>query len=264
MRIRAGVWAFPTEVHGMDLHHLIERFSASSKRCETEAELFSLAEAAARELGFEKLAIVHGLSFRWPGRRLIRMDNFGEWADLFIEQKYYLDDPVLLTCQRTNIAFPWQEMQGLIPFTKRHERVIREAARHGLRNGFTLPVGVIGEPPGCCSFVTGKARLPSRARRRAASLIGAEAFCQARRLSGYPARARYPPRLSRRKLECLRYLALGKTDGEIAIILGLSHATIRTYMTLLRRDFDVVSRAQLAVAALRFGFIGFDDAIPSS
>ena len=72
------------------------------------------------------------------------------------------------------------------------------------------------------------------------------------------------PRLSRRKLECLRYLSIGKTDGEIAAILGLSEATVRTYMTMLRRDFDVVSRAQLAVTALRFGFIGFDDAIPSS
>jgi len=73
-----------------------------------------------------------------------------------------------------------------------------------------------------------------------------------------------PPRLSRRKLECLRYLALGKTDGEITIILGLSQPTIRTYMTMLRRDFDVVSRAQLVAVALRFGFIGYDDAIPAS
>lgn len=248
----------------MGLDHLIESFADRSRTCETAAELFSLAEAAARELGFTKLALVHGLSFRCPRCSLIRLDNFGEWADLFIERRYYYDDPALLACQRINTAFAWSNMRNLVPFTERQERIVHEAWRHGLGNGYTLPIGVMGEPTGCCSFVTGRSRLPSRERCRAASLIGAEAFCQARRLHGFPARASSVPRLSRRKLECLRYLAIGKTDGEIATILGLSQPTVRTYMTLLRKDFDVVSRAQLAVAALRFGFIGFDDAIPSS
>lgn len=246
------------------LHRLIETFADVSRDCETSADLFALTEAATRELGFSKLALVHGLSFRYPDGNLIRLDNFGEWAELFIERRYYQDDPALLACQRINTAFPWSIMRDLLPFTERQERVVREAQRHGLGNGYTLPIGVMGEPTGCCSFVTGRSKLPARERCRAASLIGAEAFCQARRLHGFPARTCFVPRLSRRKLECLRYLAIGKTDREIAIILGLSQATVRTYMTMLRRDFDVVSRAQLVAGALRFGFISFDDAIPAS
>lgn len=248
----------------MGLDRLIETFAERARRCATPAELFNLTEAAARELGFSKLALVHGLAFRCPGRNLIRLENFGEWADLFIEHRYFLDDPALLACQRTNMAFAWSAMRYLIPFGERQEWVIREAQRHGLCNGYTLPVGVTGEPSGCCSFATDRSALPAPERCRAASLLGAEAFCQARRLHGFPARANPPPRLSRRKLECLRFLAIGKTDGEIAIILGLSEPTIRTYMTMLRRDFDVVSRAQLIASALRFGLVGFDDAIPAS
>jgi DNA-binding CsgD family transcriptional regulator len=247
----------------MGLLRLIEDFAEHSRRCATPSELFALTEAAARELGFSRLALVHGLSFRCPSRNLIRLDNFGEWGELFVERGYYRDDPALLACQRTNTAFPWTAMQDLIPFTQRQERVVCEARRHGLGNGYTLPIGVIGEPMGCCSFATGRSNLPSREHCRAASLLGAEAFYQARRLHGFPARATPVPRLSRRKLECLRYLAIGKTDGEIATILGLSEATVRTYMTMLRRDFDVVCRAQLIAAALRFGLISFDDAMPS-
>lgn len=248
----------------MGLDRLIETFAERSRDCATPAELFALTEAAAREVGFSKLALVHGLSFRCPTRNLIRLDNFGEWADLFVERGYYQDDPALLACQRINTAFPWGMMRDLVPFTERQERIVREARHHGLNNGYTLPIGVMGEPAGCCSFVSGRSKLPSRERCRAASLLGADAFCQARRLHGFPARAIHAPQLSRRKLECLRYLAIGKTDGEIATILGLSQPTVRTYMTMLRRDFDVVSRAQLVFAALRFGFIGFDDAIPAS
>jgi DNA-binding CsgD family transcriptional regulator len=247
----------------VSLHRLVETYVDKVQRCETMAELFALTEAAAREIGFAKLAIVHGLAFRCPERRLIRADNFGEWAEIFVTRHYYRDDPALLASQRTNTAFAWCELPALVPLTPQRMAILAEAGRHGLRSGFTLPVGVTGEPAGCCSFASAGRRLPSRWQCRAAALIGAEAFREARRLHGFPARARTLPRLSRRKLECLHYLSLGKTDGEIGIILGLSEATIRTYMRMLRADFDVVSRTQLVAHALRFGLIGFDDAIPS-
>lgn len=248
----------------MGLHRLVEEFAGRSRRCTTAHELFTITEAAAREIGFPRIALVHGLWFRQPDRRLIRLDNFGEWADIFIERKYYLDDPALLACQRTNTAFPWTELSELIPFGRNQLTILSEAQSHGLQTGFTLPVGVMGEPHGCCSFSSDKPELPSRWHRRAATLIAADAFREARRLHGFPARARRVPRLSKRKLECLRLLAIGKTDGEIATILGLKKPTVRTYMTSLRKDFDVVSRAQLTADALRFGFVGFDDAIPAS
>jgi hypothetical protein len=56
-------------------------------------QLFTLTEAAIRELGFDRLALVHGLWFRRPSPALIRLDNFGEYADLFIERRLYEDDP---------------------------------------------------------------------------------------------------------------------------------------------------------------------------
>jgi len=222
-------------------------------------ELFSLTEDAARELGFPKLAMVHGLWFHCPSSHLIRLDNFGKWGELFVERRYYRDDPALLASQRTNTAFAWSAMRSLISFTRRQERILEEAVRHGLRNGYTVPIGVIGEPHGCCSFVTGRSKLPSRACCRIASLIASEAFCEARRLHGFPQRAICPPRLSRRKLECLRYLACGKTAGETATILGLSERTIRTYHAMLHKDFDVVSGPQLVATALRLGLVGYDD-----
>ena len=93
-------------------------------------------------------------------------------------------------------------------------------------------------------------------------MIGAFAFDAARRLNGFPARAAEVPQLRRRKLECLRYLAIDKSHGEIATIVGLREPTVRTYMAMLRKDFDVVAHSQLIAAALRYVLISFDDAIP--
>lgn len=189
------------------------------------------------------------------------MDNFGEFAEIFVSRQYYKDDPALLACQRTNTAFSWSEIPKLLPITRKQEAIFQEAHRHGLRMGLTLPVGVVGEPPGCCSFVTHRRSLPSHWHRRAATLIGAEAFREARRLHGFPARAKKLPNLSPRKREILQLAALGKTDIEVAMILGLKRSTVETYMAQLRQLFDVYSRTQLAILALRFGLIGFEDAM---
>jgi DNA-binding CsgD family transcriptional regulator len=244
----------------MSLHRLVEEFGWRARACANPRDLFALTEAAAREIHFQRVALVHGLWFRRPSQQLIRLDNFGEWADIFIERQYYLHDPALLACQRINTAFAWTDIPQLLPLSARQEVILHEARRHGLATGFTLPVGVTGEPHGCCSFTRDAAALPWHC--RAAALIGADAFREARRLHGLPRHAKRIPQLSPRKLECLRLVAIGKTDIEIGMILGIKETTVRTYMLMLRQDFDVVSRTQLAVEALRLGLIGYDDAIP--
>lgn len=245
----------------MPIHRIVEQFCMASARCTDVRDLFSNTEAAVRELGFDRLALVHGLWFRRPSHRLIRIDNFGDFADLFVDRHYYRDDPALFACQRINTAFAWSDMCRLIPFTPRREAIMVEADRHGLRTGLTLPVSVTGEPPGCCSFVTSRSILPSRWHCRAAALIGAEAFREARRLHGWPEQSSRLPQLSPRKLEILQLAATGKTDLEIAMILSLKRSTVETYMAQLRLAFDVYSRAQLCVCAVRFGLVAFDDAM---
>ena len=246
----------------MGLHRVVENFSSVCAACLTADELLAQTASAAQELGFDRVAMVHGLWFRCPSHRLIRLDTFGEWADIFIDRRYYLDCPTLMACQRESAAFGWIQLPNLIHLGHRQRRVLADARRHGLHNGFTLPVGVMGEPSGCCSFTCAKPELPSRWRCRAAALIAADAFSRARQLHGFPARARQLPHLSKRELECLCLIAIGKTDEVIGSILGLSPTTTRSYAAALRRKFDVVSRQQLSVEALRFGLIGFDDAIP--
>lgn len=245
----------------MTLHRIVDHFSENCTSCNTTKELFSLTEMAALELGFDRVAIVHGLWFRAPSKCLIRMDNFGEFAEIFVSRQFYKNDPALMACQRSSTAFSWAEISKLLPITRKQEAIFQEANRHGLRMGLTLPVGVIGEPPGCCSFVTRRRSLPSHWHCRAATLICAEAFREARRLHGFPARAKKMPNLSPRKREILQLAALGKTDIEIAMILGLKRSTVETYMAQLRQLFDVYSRTQLAILALRFGLIGFEDAM---
>jgi LuxR family quorum-sensing system transcriptional regulator CciR len=127
--------------------------------------------------------------------------------------------------------------------------------------GFTVPANVPGEPSGSCSFAVGRGRsLPER-RLQCAQLIGVHAFRAARRIYRVAEEVRVP-KLSRRERQCLRLVAAGKTDWEIAQILGISIETVHQYVKRARAAYDVVSRAQLVACGLRDALVSFDEAIP--
>ena len=62
--------------------------------------------------------------------------------------------------------------------------------------------------------------------------------------------------LSRREVECLRWAAAGKTNDEIAIILGLKRTTIRFHIRTAAQKLDAVNRDQALFKAAQLGFLG--------
>ena len=62
--------------------------------------------------------------------------------------------------------------------------------------------------------------------------------------------------LTRREVQCLKWAALGKTDGEIGKIMGVSVPTVRFHLTNAGRKLGVTGRAQAVRVATNMGFIG--------
>lgn len=61
--------------------------------------------------------------------------------------------------------------------------------------------------------------------------------------------------LSPREMEILRYVTQGKSNKEIAQLLGISHQTVKNHMTSILKKLDVRDRTQAAVYALRRGWV---------
>ncbi len=71
-------------------------------------------------------------------------------------------------------------------------------------------------------------------------------------------------RLSKREVECLRWAALGKTDAEIATILGRSCATVRFHIHNAATKLEAVNRSQTVFKATQLGYLGSVAAISST
>lgn len=238
---------------------LADRFRDAAANCPSIFELHGLLSAAASELGFSYFALLHHASLRHPDRHYIRIDNYpAAWAAELVESGLYLHDPVHLATRKANAAFRWRDLERLGAMGRWQQAILRRSRDHGLGEGVTIPVNVPGEPRGSCSFAMSRGEAIPERQFLCAESIGLHAFEAARRLTW---RASIPqrPHLSRREIQCLRLVALGKTDGEIATILGIAVETARQYVKRARQSYDVVSRTQLVVLGLRDDWIDFDD-----
>lgn len=241
---------------------LIDRFRAEANSCTTSEQLHSLLSATCLELGFEYFALLHHVSLSVPHPDHVRIDNYPKsWAEELVKSGLAVDDPVHLASRRANTGFAWGELDDIITLNSRHKTILSMSRHFGIGEGFTVPVNVPGEPGGSCSFAVRRGReLPVR-RLMHAELIGAHAFSAARRI--HRLRVRHSrPHLSRREVQCLRLVALGKTDWETARILGISVETARQYVKRARAAYDVVSRAQLVVLGLRDDWLSFEEIVP--
>ncbi len=241
---------------------IAEEFITRAKSSKTEADLFNLIEASAREIGFAYFALVHHSDLRDQASKVISLYNYPDsWVEYFVENALYVEDPIHVASLLSNVGFSWSEVPSKLHITRRQKKILTMAAKHGLRNGYTVPANVPGEGTGSCSFVThDRTELPGRSL-LVAELIGDFAFEAARRLSreGMPPGGGMP-RLTARQHDCLLLVIHGKTDKEIGRILGISEETVTEYLDLLRRRYCVSKRLTLAIRAIYDGQISFIEA----
>lgn len=235
-----------------------DTFIACVKVAEDSLAIHHLLDDATRDLGFDYFALIHHTDLRRSSPDIVRVDSYPTvWAEHFIGNQLYLDDPVLRAAAMTAIGFPWSAVPTMIKLRGRDRQILESAGREGIGTGFTVPFNVPGERRGSCSFATRSGRgLPTHAL-PAAQLVGLFAFEAARRLSREGCVPTPLPRLSRRQRECLILAGQGKSDGVIAQLLGLSENTVANYLAAARARYGVATRVQLVACALFDGEISF-------
>ena len=63
------------------------------------------------------------------------------------------------------------------------------------------------------------------------------------------------PTLTPRERDCMAYVAAGKSDWEISVILGLSQATVRFHVDNARAKVDASTRAHAVARLSAYGVI---------
>jgi LuxR family quorum-sensing system transcriptional regulator CciR len=245
----------------------VEQFVRSAKGLTRMTDLSALLSDAVVTLGFDYVALMHHVQLTETSRWAVQVIDYPDaWRAMIRARGYLPQDPVLAVCQRSAAAFLWSELPARYSMNPRQTEILQAAFDCGLADGFTVPLNVPGEVMGSCSFGLAPGRGLPRASLPAAQYVGCFAFEAARRIQSLePTQPRLPGeaprRLTPRQFDCLVLAAQGKSDWDIAQLLGISGDTVHQHLEAAKRRYGVASRTQLVVRALFESQITFADII---
>lgn len=223
------------------------------------ASLFTIA----RGLGFDQVlfGVVNSRHTRFESA-FLRSNYSQEWRDRYDRNGFAYVDPTVSHCLASTVPIIWEP--GTFASSPQQAGLYEEASAHGIRSGATLPVhGPQGEF-GVISFAN-DARPDADAQRAMLAalpmlaLVRDYAFASSGRFREEGLKIEEAPRLTRRELEVLQWVMVGKSSWEIARITSCSEATVNFHLANVRQKFDVNTRQQAVVKAIALGLITPED-----
>lgn len=177
------------------------------------------------------------------------------WGEEYIANAYSEFDPILALTVRRSSWFSWNYARsGLHGKAK---KVMEAAAAHGLKDGISIPyhgpfnyhavISLAGEKNADDMDAGERTRLSAVARGIHARVAELEEKGKERLAA--------PARLTDREVECLRWVQLGKTDGEIAEILNLERYTVAEYVQSAMKKLGSATRANAVAIGVASGLL---------
>lgn len=176
------------------------------------------------------------------------------WVAHYLLNNLVAIDPIVQHAMKSDAGFSWAD----VPVTPIQQAMLRAAREFGIgEQGYTSPaVDELRRR----SFLSLNSRMqPDQwidfLAQHSADIDGLALDLHIKALTESAVGAFTPQPLSPREHECLCWTAEGKTYSEIAIILGLSEHTVRSYLKVVRLKLDCVSMPQAVAKASNMGLI---------
>jgi len=247
----------------------VQNFINEANRVTEVSQLKDLLDGIVRSMGFHYFALVHHVDIHALPSDSVQMIEYPpHWAEMMMAHDYFAEDPVAAACQKVANGFEWTNVGNIISLTTRQKDILTSAKTVGLGDGFTIPVHIPGEYAGSCSFSVQWGKEFQQEAMPALQYVGLFSFEAARRIyktsdPGYSrtSMSATPPALTGRQLDCVVLAARGKSDWDMAQLLGISRDTVHQHLEEAKRRYGVHSRVQLIVRALFDSRLTFADLV---
>lgn len=230
-----------------------EGISAALAKAQSLGELGTIFATRIKSLGYQSAGYMRVFGGgRFHAAEYLFGNTAAGWAEQYQAMQYSAIDPVVTTSCRSTRAFTLHEVAGP---SRDGAQILADSRRHGLFDGLCAPIRAGYDDVGF--VLLGADHLLQLADYERFLLHG---MCDAYARTGLallPPRAE-PPSLTRRELECLKWVAAGRSDPQIGMILGLSPNTIHAHVEAAKRKLMANSRAQLVLRAVMAGIIRSD------
>jgi DNA-binding CsgD family transcriptional regulator len=237
-----------------DAQHLFTIASVTSAT--DEADLLRRLQDASRVLGFEY--VLAGIEWRRRALPPIQHITSGwpqPYQQVYAQRGLIAVDPTVPHCQTHTEPLEWSEDMYV---TAASREVFEESRRFGLHHGLSVPVHENGNIVSMLSLGRDRAFDSDNERQLvvAGGLILANCAHVAIKRVLFPGFAKQiANELTGQELECLKWLAQGKSNPVIADILNISDNTVEFHMKSLFRKLKVTTRVHAAIVAVEMNLV---------
>jgi DNA-binding CsgD family transcriptional regulator len=158
------------------------------------------------------------------------------------------DHPMLLRALGQIEPFSREEVRATEMTAQQNDMLSYGGETFGITNGWTFPITKDGVREGIV-MLAGQEPDMSPVLRSMLHLLAHLAFQKSETLDD--SGKGESRTLTARELECLRWVAVGKTDAEIAVILSIKPRTARFHIENAKRKMGVATRVQAVAEAMR-------------
>jgi DNA-binding CsgD family transcriptional regulator len=226
------------------------RFARALNSVSNSNEIWRQLKAFAAPFGFEHLTVLKRTAElpRRIANAIVYIDAPQGFAAEFDREGFGPDHPLITRALQRLEPFSNAETNATHLSMNQRRVLQRVSVSLNVRDGWTFPIASGGEIEGIVMLGGLKpdmSPLPCSM----LHLASHTAFTRVQDLAkGAAAR---PHNLTNREVECLHWVAAGKTDLEIAVILSISARTARFHIENAKRKLRVATRVQAVAEALR-------------
>lgn len=228
-----------------------QEFIEKTKNCESLDEIKSEFQKIIRGLGFSTFSCVSYVDFNAPPEGAVTIVEYPEaFFDRYKDQHYEEHDRILKIALKQYLPFVWTSEVVQKGMPKQAKAIFDDAASVDMLQGITVPIHKRGAYPGTVNVVGDNFDINPDS----ISLIHLMGiYLHDAALKFYEKEFREKEiigeMLTDKERECLKWVAIGKTDWEIGEILCRSENTVHNHIENAKRKLGVSTRVQAVVQA---------------
>jgi DNA-binding CsgD family transcriptional regulator len=177
-----------------------------------------------------------------------------EWLLQYQQNDFVRHDLVPAMARLSTQPFTWLEALAGRAMTDKQREHHEWAVALGIADVFAVPIHYPGGDFGICVSIAGHA-VEDTFERDALQMASLFAHQRCRELGGQSGASSAPTLLTPREVECLRWVLKGKSDTDIAKILGISHTTVHFHIERAKKKLGVKTRTQAAATVVSLGYL---------
>lgn len=217
---------------------------------------------AIHDLGFRYFACCSHVDLLRPPLQSVMFQSYpDDWVRYFSDLNLSRVDPIFCHATRSFLPFSWDDKDFCSTLTHSQKDILVRAKEFGIEHGYTVPIHRPYSAPASCSVIPHAKRIHPAGRAAIHIMAGFMYEAVFRTLPKTTLLDHINLRLSNRERQCLELAAQGKSDWEIATIVGIAERTVHAHIERAKRRLGVTTRVQAIVQSLFERQLCFGDVI---